>query len=294
MKKTSENTESFEFQAEIQQLLSILVHSLYTERDIFLRELISNASDALNRVQFELLTNRDLVDPDVELAIRIAVDKESRMITISDTGIGMTRDEIAKDLGTIAHSGAAAFLKQIEGEKRPSVELIGQFGVGFYSVFMVAEKVKVVSRSFRPEAEAVEWVSDGSNRYSLKSAKKANRGTQIEIKLKEDAVEFANTWRLEQIAKKHSEFVPFPIYFGDKEEPANQQLALWRQSPQEVDAEQYNDFFRHLTFDFEQPLLHAHLVSDAPVDVRGLLYLSLIHISEPTRQDTRSRIPSSA
>ena len=153
------------------------------------------------------------------------------------------------------------------------MELIGQFGVGFYSVFMVAEQVRVLSRSYEPEAEAIEWVSDGGTNYSLGPANKAGRGTRIEIKLKEDAAEFANAWRLEQIIRKHSDFVAFPIYVGDKAESVNRKLALWRQSPQEVTDEQYEDFYRHLTLDYEEPLLHAHLVSDAPVDVRSILYV---------------------
>ncbi len=265
--------ESFKFKAEIQQLLNILVHSLYTEREIFLRELLSNASDALHRIQFEMLTNRDVLDPDAELCIRITVDEEAKTLTIADTGIGMTREEIVQDLGTIAHSGAAAFLQRLAEEDRPAVELIGQFGVGFYSVFMVAEEVRVVSRSYRPEAEAVEWVSDGGTEYRVGPADKADRGTRIEIKLKEDAAEFANLWRLEQIIHKHSEYVPFPIYLGDRKEPVNRQTALWRQPPREVTEEEYHEFYKHLTLDFEKPLLYTHLVTDAPVNVRAILYV---------------------
>ena len=266
-------SEAFEFKAEIRQLLNILVHSLYTEREIFVRELLSNASDALNRVQFEMLTNRDVLDADAELAIHVEADQEAGTLTISDTGIGMTREEIAEDLGTIAHSGAAAFLKQLETEQRPSVELIGQFGVGFYSVFMVAEQVRVVSRSYRPDAEAIEWISEGGNSYHLGPAEKAERGTRIEITLKEDAAEFAANWRLEQIIRKHSDYVAFPIYVGDSEQAVNQQTALWRQSPREVTDEQYDEFYRHLTLDMEEPLLHTHLVTDAPVNLRSLLYI---------------------
>jgi molecular chaperone HtpG len=266
-------TESFEFRAEIQQLLNILIHSLYTEREIFLRELLSNASDALNRVQFEMLTNHEVLDADAELAIHIQADEEARTLTISDTGIGMTREEIAENLGTIAHSGAAAFLRQLEGEERPSLELIGQFGVGLYSVFMVAEQVRVVSRSYQPDAEAVEWVSDGGTSYHLGPADKTERGTRIEVKLKEDATEFAGTWRLDQIVRKHSDYVAFPIYVGDKQEPVNRQTALWRQSPRTVSDEQYDDFYKHLTLDIEEPLLHVHMETDAPVDVRSILYV---------------------
>ena len=266
-------TESFEFKAEIQQLLNILIHSLYTEREIFLRELLSNASDALNRVQFEMLTNDEVLDAEAELAIHIQADEEARTLTVSDTGIGMTHEEMVENLGTIAHSGAAAFLRQLEGEERPSLELIGQFGVGFYSVFMVAEQVRVISRSYRPDAKAVEWVSDGGTSYHLGPAEKADRGTRIEVKLKEDATEFAGTWRLDQIVRKHSDYVAFPIYVGDRQEPVNRQTALWRQSPRTVSDEQYNDFYKYLTLDVDEPLLHVHMETDAPVNVRSILYI---------------------
>jgi molecular chaperone HtpG len=271
--ESAQSMESFEFKAEIQQLLSILVHSLYTEREIFLRELLSNASDALNRIQFEMLTNRDVLDPDAELAIHVEADEDAKTIVVSDSGIGMNHEEIVEDLGTIAHSGAAAFLKKLEVEKHPSLELIGQFGVGFYSVFMVAEEVRVISRSYRPDAEAVEWVSDGGSDYRLGPVEKADRGTRIEIKLKDDAAEFASPWRLEQIIRKHSDYVAFPVYVGDKKEAVNRQTALWRQPSREVTDEQYDEFYKHLTLDLEKPLLHSHLVADAPVDLRSILYV---------------------
>lgn len=263
-------TESHEFKAEIQQLLNILVHSLYTDRDIFLRELISNASDALSRLQFELLTNRDVVDHDAELKITIECDKDARTLTIRDTGIGMTRDEIVENLGTIAHSGAAEFLKKLQAEKKPA-DVIGQFGVGFYSVYMVAEEVAVTSRSYRPEAAAVRWTSKGDNTYTLEDAEKIDRGTEILVRLKEDAAEYAEEWKIEQIIKKHSDFVSFPITV--KDHTANQQTALWRQSPREVTDEQYDNFYKQLTLDFEAPLLHVHFVADVPVDVHAVLYI---------------------
>lgn len=264
------STEAHEFKAEIQQLLSILVHSLYTDRDIFLRELISNASDALSRIQFEILTNRDVLDPDVELAIRIDCDQDAKTLTIRDTGIGMTRDEIVENLGTIAHSGAAEFLKKLQSEKRPA-DVIGQFGVGFYSVYMVADEVTVTSRSYRPDAQAAQWTSKGDNTYTLADAEKTDRGTTIVVKLKEDAAEYAQDWQIEQIVKKHSDFVSFPIYVKDK--VANRQTALWRQSPREVTAEQYDEFYKHLTLDFEPPLLHIHTITDVPVDLHAILFI---------------------
>ena len=264
------STEAHEFKAEIQQLLSILVHSLYTDRDIFLRELISNASDALSRVQFEMLTNRDVLDPDAELAIRVDCDQDAKTLTIRDTGIGMTRDEIVENLGTIAHSGAAEFLKKLQSEKKPA-DVIGQFGVGFYSVYMVADEVTVTSRSYRLDAQAAQWTSKGDNTYTLADAEKADRGTTIVVKLKEDAAEYAQDWKIEQIVKKHSDFVSFPIYVKDK--VANRQTALWRQSPREVTAEQYDEFYKHLTLDFELPLLHIHTITDVPVDLHAILFI---------------------
>ena len=265
------SAESLPFRAEVQQLLHILAHSLYTEREIFLRELISNASDALSRLQFEMLTNRDVLDPEAELAIRVQGDAGAKTLTIADAGIGMTRDELIENLGTIAHSGAMSFLQSVKDEKLSADEIIGQFGVGFYSVFMVADEVTVTSRSYRPDAGAWAWTSRGDNTYTLTPADKAERGTAIRIKLKEDAAEFADNWRLEQIVKKHSDYVSFPIYVGDK--VANRQTALWRQSPQEVAAEQYLEFYKQLTLDFEKPLLHIHLVGDAPVHMRSILYV---------------------
>ncbi len=262
--------ESHEFKAEIQQLLNILVHSLYTDRDIFLRELISNASDALSRMQFEILTNRDVLDPDAELKITIACDTDQRTLTIRDTGIGMTRDEIVENLGTIAHSGAAEFLKKLQAEQKPT-DVIGQFGVGFYSVYMVADEVTVTSRSYRREAQAVQWKSTGDNTYTLVEAEKADRGTEFVVKLKEDAAEYAQDWKIEQIVKKHSDFIAFPITVKDR--IVNQQTALWRQSPREVTDEHYDTFYKQLTLDFEAPFMHIHFVADVPVDVRAVLYI---------------------
>jgi molecular chaperone HtpG len=262
--------EKLEFKAEVQQLLNILSRSLYKERDIFLRELISNASDALHRMQFEMLTNQNVLNPEVELAIRVDSDEEAQTLTISDTGIGMTREEMIQNLGTIAHSGAMSFLQGLE-EGQKLDDIIGQFGVGFYAVFMVAEEVRVTSRSYQPEASAWLWTSSGDSTYAITPAEKEDRGTVVEIQLKEDATEFTSSWRLEQIIKKHSNYVGFPVYVGDK--AANQQNALWRMSSSELEDSEYNEFYRQLTFDFQDPLYHIHISADVPVEVRSILYI---------------------
>lgn len=269
---TTNQTESHTFKAEVQQVLHILAHSLYTDREIFLRELISNASDALNRVQFEMLTNREVRDPDAELAIWIESDPDKGALTVRDTGIGMTREEMIEHLGTIAQSSARAFVDRIRATSKASAsEIIGQFGVGFYSVFMVADKVTVISRSYRPEAEAAMWESDGSERYTVGPAEREGRGTTIIVHLKDDAREFAQSWRIEQIVKRHSDFVAFPIYMGERQ--INQQKALWRRAPREVEPEQYRNLYRQLTLDTEEPLLHVHLSTDAPVDLHSILFI---------------------
>lgn len=266
----TEETETLEFRAEVQQLLHILAHSLYTEREIFVRELISNSSDALHRVQFEMLTNRNVLDPDAELAIRISVDEQAHTLTIADTGIGMTRQELIENLGTIAHSGVRAFLQSLQEGQRLD-EVIGQFGVGFYSVFMVAEEVVVTTRSCRPDEQAWRWSSRGDDRFTLAPAEKAGRGTVVEVRLKEDAWEFASPWRLEQVVRKHSDYVSFPIYIGER--VVNRQTALWRKPPADVEPGEYDEFYRQLTLDPQKPLAHVHLVTDAPVHIRALLFL---------------------
>lgn len=289
---TKEKTapDSYRFQAEIRQLLNILVHSLYQDREIFLRELISNASDALSRMHFEMLTEHDVRDPELELAIYLEVEERdgAKWLIVRDTGVGMTREELVENLGTIAQSGARAFLDQVkESEKRPS-DIIGQFGVGFYSVFMVADEVRVVSLSYRPDAEAAAWISSGDDQFRVEPAEKEERGTEIQIRLKADgadtggesgagedaddsATEFASEWRLREIVKKYSDFVTYPIYLG--EEQINQRESLWRTSPTEVEEEAYNNFYQQMTMDFEEPLATIHLHSDAPVHVRALLFI---------------------
>ncbi len=268
-------SETFAFKAEIKQLLDILVHSLYTEREIFLRELISNASDALNRVQFEQLTNRDVLDADVELKITLTPDSEAGTLTITDTGIGMTAAEMEQNLGVIAHSGAKAFIEAMKEAKNGATpeDVIGQFGVGFYSVFMVADKVRVVSRSYRPDSQAFAWESDGGETYSIEEAEREQRGTDIIIYLKEDAKDFLQEWTLKDIIRKHSDYIAFPIYVGADEEATNKRTAIWRQNPKDITAEQYAEFYKMMTFDFEGALHHLHVRADVPLQFYALLFV---------------------
>lgn len=267
-------TETFNFQAEIQQVLDILVHSLYTEREIFLRELISNASDALHRIQFELLTNREVQDADAELAIEIKVDEEAGTITISDTGIGMTRDDLINNLGVIARSGAKAFIQAAQqAQNGGGADIIGQFGVGFYSVFMVADKIQITTRSYLPEESAYLWESTGVATYTIEPGERETRGTDIVVYLKEDAKEFASEWKVKDIIRRHSDYITFPIYVGESEEATNKQQAIWRQDPKEITDEQYGDFYKMLTMDWNEPLYHIHMRADVPLQFYTLLYI---------------------
>lgn len=268
-----QQTNQIPFKAETRQLLQILIHSLYKEREIFLRELISNASDALTRMNYELLTNRDVLDPQEELKIYINTDPENHMLMISDTGIGMTKSEIQENLGTIAQSGVRAFINAASSGAENLSDIIGQFGVGFYSAFMVAEWIKVTSRSFNPDAQAVTWYSEGIDTYSIEEAKQDNRGTSITIKLKEDSSEFLQAYRLKAIVQRHSDFIPFPIYIGDEEVQINRQTAIWRQQPSNLVDDDYHDFYKHLTFDIVPPILHIHMMVDAPVQMYAILYI---------------------
>ncbi len=261
------------FKAETRQLLDILIHSLYTEREIFLRELISNSSDALTRMSFEMQKNRDILDPDAELAITIATDPQAGTLTITDTGIGMTAEELAENLGTIAHSGARAFVTAAQEGAKDLSDIIGQFGVGFYSAFMVAEWIRVISRSQLPETSAASWFCTGEDTFIVEPAQKIERGTSVLIKLKQDAKEFAQESRIREIVKKHSDFISFPIYIGEKKEQINRQTALWRQPPRKVEQKDYEDFYHQLTLDFTPPITHIHLSVDAPVQMYAILYI---------------------
>jgi len=272
-KTTSNEGHPIPFKAETQQLLNILIHSLYTEREIFLRELISNASDALARLEFVMLTERDILDPEVPPEIHIRVDKDQNLLIIEDAGIGMTRDELVENLGTIAHSGAKTFVEAAQQTDRNLSEIIGQFGVGFYSAFMVADSIRVISRSYLPDAKATAWIATGDDTYRLETAERERRGTEVRISLKEDASEFLEESRLRQIVKRHSDFIQYPIFIGESDEAVNRQTALWRQNPRELEEVAYHEFYKQMTLDFNDPLVHEHLVVDAPAQMYGLLYV---------------------
>jgi len=268
----SNQKSAIPFKAETRQILDILIHSLYNEREVFLRELVSNASDALTRMNFEMLTNRNILDADAELKIMITADPEKRTLTVKDTGVGMTETELIENLGTIAQSGARNFIKAVEDGQQNVSDIIGQFGVGFYSAFMIADSIRVVSRSYQPDAEAAAWISSGEDTFSIEAAQKTDRGTEVVIQLKEDASEFAEEQRLREIIQRHSDYVPFPIYLNDNPEQVNHQTALWRQSPHQVDSEEYEKFYRQFSMNFEPPITYAHMAVDAPVQMYSLLF----------------------
>ncbi|MHB8776020.1 MAG: molecular chaperone HtpG [Bellilinea sp.] len=270
---SSESREKIPFKTETRQILNILIHSLYSEREVFIRELISNASDALTRMQFELLTNRDVLDADTEPGIWVSGDPQAKTLTIHDNGIGMDAQEMAENLGTIAHSGARAFIEAAAEQPGAISDIIGQFGVGFYSAFMAAESIEVVSRSYHPDGSAARWIAQDEETFSIQPAEKADRGTTIVIHLKEDAQEFAQEDRLREIIRKHSDFIPHPIFLGSGTEPVNQQSAIWRKQPSTLKDEDYTNFYHQFTLDHQEPLLKLHLTVDAPVQMYALLYV---------------------
>jgi molecular chaperone HtpG len=278
MTSTASTAHSHEFKAEIRQLLEILIHSVYTSKDIFLRELISNATDALEKARFSQASGQKMHSPDVPLEIRLETKAEGdgKVLVIADTGIGMTVDEVHANIGTIAHSGATAFLEQLKTagktDDAKQVSLIGRFGVGFYSVFMVAERVVLTSRSWQPDAKPVVWSSDGLGSYSLETLDSdMPRGTRIEIHLKKDDEKFAEPEVLKSAIHRYSNFVPFPILVDDQR--VNQTSALWREPASQVKDEQYNEFFKLLSHDVEDPLLRIHFAADAPLQYSALLYV---------------------
>ncbi len=286
IRKMTANEETLGFQTEVKQLLHLMVHSLYSNREIFLRELISNANDACDKLRFLALDAPDLMEADAEMSVRISIDPESKELVISDNGIGMTRDDVISNLGTIAKSGTAEFIKNLSGDSKQDANLIGQFGVGFYSAFIVADRVVVrTRRAGNDAADAVEWSSDGDGQYTIKTIEKAERGTEIRLTLKEDASEFGETYRIRHLVTKYSDHVSIPVSLKndvekDDESEAksewdqvNQATALWTRPRTEITDEEYTEFYKHVAHDFEDPMTWSHHKVEGKSEYTGLLYV---------------------
>ncbi len=273
------------FQTEAKQLLHLMIHSLYSNKEIFLRELVSNASDAADKLRFEAVSNGDLYEGDTELKIRISFDKEAKTLTISDNGIGMSREEVVENLGTIAKSGTAQFMQKLSGDQKKDAQLIGQFGVGFYSAFIVADKVVVTTRrAGAPVNEAVRWECSGDAEFSVETVEKADRGMTVVLHLKDDALEFADHWRLRSIIKKYSDHIAIPVVMK-KQNPAGEEAsepedevintatALWTRSRSDVTDEEYKEFYKHISHDFTEPLSWSHNRVEGNLDYTSLLFI---------------------
>jgi molecular chaperone HtpG len=268
---------TFAFQAEVKQLLHLMVHSLYSEREIFLRELISNASDANDRLRFESLARPELNSSDPELRIVVAVDKERRVLSVTDNGIGMSRQELIDNLGTIARSGTGQFFERLTGDQRKDAQLIGQFGVGFYSAFIVADEVTVLTRrADAPPGEGVKWVSDGRGEYRVEAVERQQRGTTVELKLKDNAGEFLEPERLTALIRKYSDHIAFPVRLAgtnNQEETVNRAKALWARPRTEIKDEEYIEFYKALAHDAEEPLIWSHNRVEGKREYTSLLYV---------------------
>lgn len=269
--KTTPQTETKEFQAEVKKMLDIVIHSLYTEKDIFLRELISNAADALEKFRHQSVVEQEVFDSHVPLEISIEVDEKANTLTITDTGIGMDRGELEANLGTIAHSGSKTFFSKLSEADRKEVNLIGQFGVGFYAAFMVAKKVIVKSRSFRPDDLGHEWVSDGGGTFTISSCPGIRRGTSITLELSDEAKKYADEQTIKKIIKQYSSFVPFPVKL--KGEAVNTVQAIWTKGKSEVSEAEYNEFYKFIANAYDEPLAKLHFSADAPLAIKSLLFI---------------------
>ncbi len=261
--------ENYQFQAEIPQLIDIIAKSMYQHREIFLRELISNAADALNKVRFEQIINKE-IDSSIPLEIKIEVDEKERTLTVSDTGIGMTKQELIENLGTIAKSGTLEFIEKLKKEGHDEKSIIGHFGVGFYSVFMVADEVIVRTKSYK-EDNAWEWISQGGPSFKISPIDKEQRGTEVILKLKKDAKEFLEEEKIKELVKKYSDFIEFPIYF--KGEIINERTPLWRKPKNEIKPEDYESFYRTLVGVMSTPMMHLHFVTETPIPIKAIIYV---------------------
>lgn len=263
--------ETHEFQAEVKQVLDIVIHSLYTDKEIFIRELVSNASDALEKLRHLQLTEKNIHDDNLDLEVNLTTDDQANTITIQDFGIGMTRDDLVENLGTIAHSGTKAFLQAVKESGGANESLIGQFGVGFYSVFMAADEVKVYTRNWQSDGAGWCWTSDGSGSYTIEEAEGLRRGTKIVVTLKEDSKEFATDHRVKGILERYSAYVEFPINLNG--EKVNTQQAIWLKEKSEITEEEYKEFYKYQSKAFDEPMDWMHFQADAPLDIHTLLYI---------------------
>ncbi|MEM9226549.1 MAG: molecular chaperone HtpG [Verrucomicrobiota bacterium] len=263
--------ETHEFQAEVKQVLDIVVHSLYTDKDIFIRELVSNASDALEKLRHTQLTEKNIFDDNLGLEVNLTTDDAAGTLTIQDFGIGMGREELVENLGTIAHSGSKAFLQAIKEGGGANENLIGQFGVGFYSVFMVASEVKVYTRTWQPEGEGLLWTSDGSGKYTIEPAEGQRRGTKIVITLKEEYKEFSQESRVKGVLERYSSFIEFPVNVNG--EKVNTTQAVWLKNKADVSEDEYKDFYKFQAKAFDEPLDWMHFSADAPLAINALVYV---------------------
>ncbi|HSN46937.1 MAG TPA: molecular chaperone HtpG, partial [Casimicrobiaceae bacterium] len=280
--------ETLGFQAEVKELLQLMIHSLYSHPEIFLRELVSNASDAADKLRFEALAHPDRYENDPELAIRVAFDKDARTITVSDNGVGMSHDEVVANIGTIAKSGTREFFATLTGDAAKDARLIGQFGVGFYSSFNVADRVTLVTRrAGSPAAEGVRWESTGEGEYTIEPVERTARGTEITLHLREGQDDFLSRWKLASIIRKYSDHIALPILMQKEiwdeeakaykpaadDETINQASALWARPKQDISAEQYEEFYKHVAHDNEPPLAWAHARVEGRTEYTQLLYV---------------------
>jgi molecular chaperone HtpG len=292
--------ETLGFQTEVKQLLNLMIHSLYSNKEIFLRELISNASDAADKLRFQALDNNDLYEGDSELKIHVSFDKEAHTVTVTDNGIGMSRQDVIDNLGTIAKSGTAQFLESLSGDQQRDSQLIGQFGVGFYSAFVVAKKVDVYTRKAGESADlGVHWSSEGEGDFTIENVSLPQRGTKIVLHLRDEDQEFADNWRLRSVIRKYSDHISLPITMmkedlgvddedeaqdegkekaekevkAPEEEVVNKATALWTRGKDDISDEEYNEFYKHISHDFEDPLTHAHNRVEGKMEYTSLLYI---------------------
>ena len=294
MSEINKNKENLTFQAEVSKLLDLVANSLYSEREIFLRELISNANDACEKLRYLALSKKEILGKNKDLCINIRVSKKRKVIEIEDNGIGMSRQDLIDNLGTIARSGTGKFIEAMKSKKNNDISAIGQFGVGFYSSYMVADTVEVLSRNAEVE-DAYLWSSNGKDNYTIESLRKENRGTLITLNLKKDSDEFLDSIRLKSIITKYSNYIPFPIYLKDldgkeKEEKANEGDPLWLKDKKNIKKEDYKQFYNNISFNFDDPLKTIHYNAEGVINYKALLYLPTNQPMDLFQQDRKNKI----